>query len=67
MQNLAIFVTIRGFILGYATHTLVELWIPAIQVHFHKAEIFRINKCNRTNQKMIDNWGNAKTALPRHY
>jgi hypothetical protein len=33
-------------------------------VQSQKAEIFRISKRHITNQKMIDNWGNAKTALP---
>ena len=39
--------------------------ITAILVQFQKAGIFQIYKRNRTNQKMIDKWGNAKTALPR--
>jgi 3-deoxy-D-arabino-heptulosonate 7-phosphate (DAHP) synthase len=33
-------------------------------VKFQKAEIFQIGKRNIQNQKMIDNWGNAKIALP---
>jgi hypothetical protein len=39
--------------------------MPAIQVQYSKAEIFRISERHVTNQKMIDNWGNAKIALPR--
>jgi hypothetical protein len=38
--------------------------MAAILVQFQKAEIFQISKRNRTNQKMIDKWGNAKIALP---
>jgi hypothetical protein len=33
-------------------------------VQSQKAEIFQVGKRNITNQKMIDNWGNAKIALP---
>ena len=47
------------------THTLAELKIPAMQEQSQKAKIFRISERHITNQKMIDNWGNAKTALPR--
>jgi len=41
--------------------------MSAIQVQSQKAEIFQIGKRNIQNQKMIDNWGNAKTALPRPF
>jgi hypothetical protein len=34
-------------------------------VQSQKAEIFQVGKRNITYQKMIDNWGNAKIALPR--
>jgi hypothetical protein len=33
-------------------------------VKSQKAEIFQVGERHITNQKMIDNWGNAKTALP---
>jgi len=46
------------------THTLAELWIPAIQVQSQKVEIFQVGERNITNRKMIDSWGNAKAALP---
>ena len=36
-------------------------------VQSQKAEIFQVGKRNIQNQKMIDNWGNAKIALPRHF
>jgi len=39
--------------------------ITAMQVQYQKAEIFQVGKRNITNQKIIDKWGNAKTALPR--
>jgi len=48
-------------------HTLAELWIAAMQVQSQKAEIFQVGKRNIQNQKMIDNWGNAKIALPHHF
>jgi len=35
-----------------------------MQVQSQKAEIFQVGKRNITYQKMIDYWGNAKTALP---
>jgi 3-deoxy-D-arabino-heptulosonate 7-phosphate (DAHP) synthase len=35
-------------------------------VQSEKSEIFQVGKRNIQNQKMIDNWGNAKIALPRH-
>jgi 3-deoxy-D-arabino-heptulosonate 7-phosphate (DAHP) synthase len=35
-----------------------------MQVQSQKAEIFKVGKRNMQNQKMIDNWGNAKIALP---
>jgi hypothetical protein len=40
--------------------------ISAILVQYDKAEIFRVGKRNIKNQKIIDNWGNAKIALSRH-
>jgi hypothetical protein len=33
-------------------------------VKSQKAEIFQVGKRNVQYQKMIDNWGNAKIALP---
>jgi hypothetical protein len=39
--------------------------MAAILVKFQKAKIFQLGKRNITNQKMIDNWGNAKITLPR--
>jgi hypothetical protein len=36
-------------------------------VQSQKAKIFQVGKRNITNQKMVDSWGNAKTALPRHF
>jgi len=39
--------------------------MSAIMVQSEKAEIFQFGKRNIQNQKMIDNWGNAKQALPR--
>jgi hypothetical protein len=39
-------------------------WITAIIVQSQKAEIFQVGERNIANRKMIDNWGNAKTALP---
>jgi hypothetical protein len=41
--------------------------MSAIQVQYHKAEIFEIGERHITNQKMIDKWGNAKIALPHHF
>jgi 3-deoxy-D-arabino-heptulosonate 7-phosphate (DAHP) synthase len=38
-----------------------------MQVQSKKAEIFQVGKRNIQNQKMIDNWGNAKIALPRPF
>jgi hypothetical protein len=38
--------------------------MAAMQVQSQKAEIFQVGERNITNRKMIDNWGNAKTALP---
>jgi hypothetical protein len=40
--------------------------ISAILVQYDKAEIFWVGKRNIKNQKIIDNWGNAKIALSRH-
>ena len=40
--------------------------MSAMMVLSQKAEIFQVGKRNIKNQKMIDNWGNAKIALPRH-
>jgi len=34
-----------------------------MQVQSQKAEIFKVGKVNIMNQKIIDNWGNAKIAL----
>jgi len=34
-------------------------------VQSQKAEIFQVGKRHIQNQKMIDNWGNDKTVLPR--
>jgi hypothetical protein len=36
-------------------------------VKSQKDEIFQVVKRNIQNQKMIDNWGNAKIALPRPF
>jgi hypothetical protein len=36
-------------------------------VQSQKAKIFQVGKRNIINQKMIDNWGNAKIALPRPF
>jgi hypothetical protein len=36
-------------------------------VQYHEAKIFQVGKRNIKNQKMIDNWGNSKTALPEAY
>jgi 3-deoxy-D-arabino-heptulosonate 7-phosphate (DAHP) synthase len=36
-----------------------------MQVQSEKAEIFQVGQRNIKNQKMLDCWGNAKTALPR--
>ena len=36
-------------------------------VQSQKAEIFQVGKRNIQNQKMIDNWGNAKIALPHFF
>ena len=58
-------IIIQDFGLSNEIHNFAILWISAILVQFQKAEIFQICKRNRTNQKMIDKWGNAKTALPR--
>jgi len=41
--------------------------LPAILVQFQNAEIFQVGKRNIQNQKMIDNWGNAKIALPARF
>jgi hypothetical protein len=32
-----------------------------------KTEIFQVGKRHITNQKMIDNWGNAKITLSQHF
>ena len=45
-------------------HTLAEVYKSAMQVQSQKAEIFQVGERHITNQKMIDNWGNAKIALP---
>jgi hypothetical protein len=36
-------------------------------VQSKKSEIFQVGKRNIKNQKMIDNRGNAKIALPRFF
>jgi hypothetical protein len=36
-------------------------------VQSQKAEIFHVGKRNIKNQKIIDNWGNAKIALPPQF
>ena len=36
-----------------------------MQVQSQKTEIFQVGKRNKQNQKMIDNWGNAKMVLLR--
>jgi hypothetical protein len=36
-------------------------------VQSQKAEIFQVGKRNIQNWKMIDNWDNAKIALPRNF
>jgi 3-deoxy-D-arabino-heptulosonate 7-phosphate (DAHP) synthase len=33
-------------------------------VQSQKAKIFQVGKRNIQNKKMLDNWGNAKIALP---
>jgi hypothetical protein len=38
-----------------------------MQVQYKKAEIFQVGERNVTNQKIIDKWGNAKIASPRHF
>jgi hypothetical protein len=48
-------------------HTFAEVWITAILVKSQKAEIFQLGKRHIKNHKMIDNWGNAKIALPHNY
>jgi len=45
-------------------NTICFCLTSAIQVQSQKAEIFQVGDRNITNRKMIDNWGNAKTALP---
>jgi hypothetical protein len=44
------------------THNFNRLYKPAMTVQYRKAEIFQVGKRNRTNQKMMDNWGNANIA-----
>jgi hypothetical protein len=39
--------------------------MSAMQVQSQKVEIIRFSERNITNQKIIDKWSNAKTALPR--
>jgi len=41
--------------------------MPAMLVQSQRAEIFQVGKKNIQNQKMIDNRGNAKIALPRFF
>jgi hypothetical protein len=41
--------------------------ITAVLVKSQDSEIFQVGKRNIINQNMIDNWGNAKTALPHHF
>jgi 3-deoxy-D-arabino-heptulosonate 7-phosphate (DAHP) synthase len=53
------------FRFGVETHITHWVEITAVLVQYHKAEIFQVGKRNIQNQKMIDNWGNAKIALPR--
>ena len=48
--------------LANAIQKIAEGWVSVVQ--FCKAKIFQIGKRNITNQKMIDNRGNAKIALP---
>ena len=60
-----VFFEILPCILAIDTHTLAEVYKSAMQVQSQKAEIFFFGERNIQNQKMIDNWGNAKTALPR--
>ena len=43
---------------------MAEFYKSAIQLQSEKTEIFPVGKRNIENQKMIDNWGNAKIALP---
>jgi 3-deoxy-D-arabino-heptulosonate 7-phosphate (DAHP) synthase len=38
--------------------------MSAMLVKSQKTEIFQVGKRNIQNWKMIDNWGNAKIALP---
>jgi len=38
-----------------------------MQVQSQKVEIFQVGKRNIQNQKMMDNWGNAKMTLPRPF
>ena len=44
--------------------TLAEFCKAAMLVKYHKAEIFQVDKRNIKNQEMMDNWDNAKAALP---
>jgi hypothetical protein len=48
------------------THTFAKLWIAAILMQYQKTKIFQVGRRNITNQKMIDNWGDAKIAWPLH-
>ena len=54
-----------NFGLRNETYNFGELWVSAILLQYNKAEFFQIDKRNIKNQEMIDNWGNAKIALPR--
>ena len=57
--------TILTFGLRNEIHNFTEVWTSAMQVQYQKADFFQVGKRNITNQKIIDKWGNAKTALPR--
>ena len=50
--------------LANAIQKIGKGWASAITAQSQKAEIFQVGKRNIKNQKMIDNWGNAKAALP---
>ena len=51
--------------LANAIQKIGQGWVSVVQ--FFKAKIFQVGKTNIINQKMIDYWGNAKIALPRHF
>jgi len=48
----------------YETYTSAEFYKAAMLVQSQNPEIFQVAERNIKNQKMIDNRGNAKIALP---